>query len=45
MTEIANGLDKSSVAARLHDLIKKMPEDEQQDLLWVGRDRNLYPIT
>ena len=33
MNEIANGLDKSSVAARLHELEEKMPDDEQQDLL------------
>ena len=33
MTDIANGLDKSSVVARLHELIKEMSENEQQDLL------------
>ncbi|MBW1803928.1 MAG: PilZ domain-containing protein [Deltaproteobacteria bacterium] len=33
MTDIAKGLDKSRVVARLHELIEEMSEEEQRDLL------------
>lgn len=39
MADIENKVDKSSVAARLYELIKKMPKEEQQALLGELEER------
>ncbi len=39
MADIANEVDKSSVVARLHELIDKMSQDEQHALLSELEDR------